>query len=83
MPLLVNAGDFVLVHYNIWHGGGANTLGPAIPGTQWRNSKDLLFMKRANAFPSDPKVYRYMLKLRFCKFPGFQSVFLRKCGIRL
>ena len=64
---LLQAGDFVLVHYNIWHGAMANTLAPAIPGTQWRNSKDLIFMKRHEEFTKDPKAYRYMLKLQFVR----------------
>lgn len=45
----------------------ANTLAPAIPGTQWRNSKDLIFMKRQEEFTKDPKAYRYMLKLQFVR----------------
>lgn len=74
-PLLVKAGDFVLLHYNTWHGAGANTLGPPIPGTQWRNSKDLIFMKRADKFPSDPNLYRYMIKFQFVRHtqPGISG----------
>lgn len=75
MPLLVKAGDFVVVHYNIWHGAGANLLGKRIPGTQWRNSKDLVFMKRKNSFPDDPELYRYMIKLQFIRLqqPGLNG----------
>jgi hypothetical protein len=66
-PLLVSAGDFVLLHYNLWHGGAANTLGELLPGTQWRNTKDLLFTNRVSSVPSDPSVYRYMIKLQFVR----------------